>query len=253
MPSQKLLGPNDPPPFSVIDGTADLVLIADHAGRIIPERLNNLGLGPLELDRHIAWDIGIGAVAPAVAAALDATLIMQTYSRLVIDCNRRLNVPASIPAVSDGIVIPGNAELTDAEKDVRAAEIFKPYQTAIDQALNSKPNPVFIAMHSFTPVFNDAHRPWHVGILFDHDTGLPEFLFEILREEEDLCIGKNVPYTVSDGTDYTIPVHGEDRGIAHVAIEIRQDLIGHERGQREWADRMARAIAAAVQRLRAAG
>ena len=53
-------------------------------------------------------------------------------------------------------------------------------------------------------------------------------------------VGDNEPYAVSDATDYTIPVHGEARGLMNSGIEIRQDLIADVSGEMQWAERLAR-------------
>ncbi len=253
---QRLLGPRDPPPVVVHRGQGTsrivLVLIADHAGQRIPAALGSLGLPQRELDRHIGWDIGIEQVTLRLADLLDAVAILQRYSRLVIDCNRPPGASGSIASVSDGTTVPGNTGLSATEVTSRTREIFDPYHQRISQELDARaplPPPILIAMHSFTPVFGGQTRPWHAGVLYQRDARLAHPLLTALRREPGLVVGDNQPYAVSDATDYAIPVHGERRGLLHVELEIRQDLISGEQGQDEWAQRLARLLVPIVESL----
>jgi predicted N-formylglutamate amidohydrolase len=229
------------------DGRSPFLLICDHYGRLIPRMLGNLGLSESELTRHIAWDIGIAGVAEQLAAQLDAHLVAQRYSRLVIDCNRPPHVASSIPLISEAITIPGNEGLTREAAEARRQAIFDPYHRRIgeiiDQRLHAGRPTVLVSLHSFTPVYARIARPWHIGTLYNRDTVLPPLLLQHLRREGDLVVGNNEPYAVSDETDYTIPVHGERRGLMNTGIEIRQDLISDHAGQQAWADRLARILA----------
>jgi predicted N-formylglutamate amidohydrolase len=242
----RLLADDEPAPFSVEHehGTSPFVLICDHAGRRIPRQLGTLGVAESELERHIAWDIGARGTASHMAGILDAVLIAQTYSRLVIDCNRPLGAPTSITPRSERTEVPGNHAVSPAQAAARASEIFVPYHARITAELDRRrargAPTVLISMHSFTPVFHEVARPWHVGMLYQRDTRLAHVLLEMIRAEGEWIVGDNEPYSVSDGTDYAIPVHGEQRGLPHVEIEVRQDLIADETGQREWAERLAR-------------
>lgn len=259
----RLLGADDPPPVCVHreHGAAPLVLIADHAGQRVPAALENLGLPQSELDRHIGWDIGIAGVTRRLSDLLDAVAILQRYSRLLIDCNRPPDAPGSIVQVSDGTVVPGNATLTAADADARVREVFDPYHQRIAQELDRRQAlspPLLIAMHSFTPVFGGRARPWHAGVLYHRDTRLAHALLGALRAEPGMLVGDNEPYSVSDATDFAIPVHGEQRGLLHVELEIRQDLIADANGQAQWAERLARLLStftehSMLQRLRRAG
>jgi len=245
---ESLLAADEKAPVSVYHsgGSSPFLVVVDHAGKLVPRALGGLGISDQERARHIGWDIGIAGVARLLADALDATLIAQNYSRLVIDCNRPPGTPTSIPLVSELTAIPGNADLTDAERQARAREIFWPYHDRIEAELDArreaKRKTALIALHSFTPVFKGVARPWHTALLYNRDPRLARRLLELLKREQDLVVGDNEPYLVSDATDYTIPVHGERRGILHAAIEIRQDLIAEETGQRQWAQRLARAL-----------
>lgn len=251
MAEAALLEPDEPDPVTIENESGDSVffLTCEHAGRAFPRRLGRLGLPEAETLRHIAWDIGIGAVGRELSRLLNAAVILQSYSRLVIDCNRDPNVPSSIPEISETTEIPGNRSLDEAERAVRVDAIFRPYHNAIAAALDRRAAAgrvsVLVALHSFTPVFKGVPRPWHVAVLFNRDPRLAHALAELLRAESGLMVGENEPYRVSDLTDYTVPVHGERRGLPHVEIEIRQDLITDLAGQREWAGRLARLLPAA--------
>jgi len=246
-----LLEPDEPNPVTLENESGDSVffLTCEHAGRTFPRRLGRLGLPEAETLRHIAWDIGIGAVGRELSLLLNAAVILQTYSRLVIDCNRDPKVPSSIPEISEATEIPGNRSLNETERAARVDAIFRPYHNAIAAALDRRAAAdrasVLVALHSFTPVFKGVSRPWHVAVLFNRDPRLAHALAELLRADGSLMVGENEPYRVSDLTDYTVPVHGERRGLPHVEIEIRQDLITDPSGQREWAERLARLLPAA--------
>ena len=251
-----LLNPDEPAPVRILreDGRSDFFLTADHAGRAIPRRLGSLGLPASELGRHIAWDIGIAGTTERLAGLLDATAVLQTYSRLVIDCNRDPSVDSSIPTVSEVTEIPGNRGLSAEARETRRREIFAPYHDRIAALLDARRaggrRTVLVAMHSFTPVFKGESRAVEVGILYNRDSRLAHIMLELLRAEGDLVVGDNAPYAITDISDYTAPVHGERRGLAHVEIEIRQDLIAEPPGQTAWAERLARVLGAADRRLR---
>jgi predicted N-formylglutamate amidohydrolase len=246
--TQILLAADEPAPVTVHNssGSSPLLLVADHAGRTVPRALGWLGVADADLDRHIAWDIGIAGVGRILAEALGAVLIQQNYSRLVIDCNRPPGVATSIPEISELTPIPGNAGLSDADKAARVHEIFQPYHERITAELDHRRDAgisaALIALHSFTPVFKGAARPWHVALLYHRDPRLARQLITLLQQEAGLVVGDNEPYQVSDTTDYTIPTHGERRGLPHALIEIRQDLIADKAGQRAWALLLARLL-----------
>jgi len=249
----KLLQDGDPPPVRVLreNGRSDLFLTADHAGRVIPRRLGRLGLPADELIRHIGWDIGIASVTEHLSTALDATAVLQTYSRLVIDCNRDPAVASSIPTVSEHSDIPGNVDLSAAQIAARRREIFDPYhgrvRALLDARLKAGRPTILVAQHSMTDVYKGVRRAMHAAILYNRDRRFAALMLEMLRREPALIVADNEPYFVSDETDYSIPRHGEARGLPHVEIEIRQDLIGEEAGQSAWARRIARALLDAEQ------
>jgi predicted N-formylglutamate amidohydrolase len=249
----KLLSSTDPAPVRVINetGGSDFVLTADHAGRAVPAALRDLGVPAAEWDRHIAWDIGIAGTTERLAALLDAPAVLQTYSRLVIDCNRDPSWPSAMPEVSEYTPIPDNVGLSAEQRAARVAAIFTPYHGRIGALLEArgKRRTVLVAMHSFTPTFKGESRAMQVGVLYNKDPSLAMILLDLLRAEPGLTVGDNAPYAITENSDYSIPTHGEQRGLPHVEIEIRQDLIAETAGQHAWAERLARLLPDASRRL----
>ena len=253
-PSAPLLGPRDPHPVRVSnpEGGSPFVLVSDHAGRRRPVALGDLGLGPADWDRHIAYDVGIKGVGAVLARLLDAPLVEQRYSRLVIDCNRPPGHPGSVPAVSEATAIPANQAPAPDEVAAREAAILHPYHAAIAALLARRRaagrRTVLVALHSFTPVYDGVARPWHAGILHDGAHGAyAGRVLAAMQRAPDLVIGDNEPYALTALSDYTVPLHAWQAGLDHVELEIRQDLISRPRGQAEWAARFARWLAAAEQ------
>jgi predicted N-formylglutamate amidohydrolase len=246
--ANRLLDEDEPSPVIETghDGSSPFVILVDHASPRLPRRLGDLGLPAGELTRHIAWDIGALAVARRVAAALDAALVAQNYSRLVIDCNRDPGVPSSIPTVGESIEIPGNIGLGAAERAARRAEIFDPYHRRVRELLDSRLRAgrptIVVAQHSMTDVFKGERRAMHAAVLYNRDRRFAGLVLDALRRNAELTIADNEPYFVSDATDFTIPRHAEARSLPHVEIEIRQDLLLDEDGQADWGERIVRAL-----------
>jgi predicted N-formylglutamate amidohydrolase len=247
-PQAALLGPDDPPPFEIVnpDGAAPVLLVCDHASRTVPRALGLLGLDESLLMRHIGWDIGAAEVTRGLAARLDAPAVLAGYSRLVVDCNRGLEDPSSMPAVSDGIAVPGNAGLSAEARQARTASLYWPYHDAIARRLDvfgaQGRTPAMLSIHSFTPVMNGFVRPWHVGILWDKDPRIPAPLLANLRAHPDLVVGDNEPYSAKEPAGYTVRTHAVPAGLPHVALEIRQDLIDTASGAQRWAELLASAL-----------
>jgi len=243
-----LLAADEPVAFTLErpQGRSEFLLICDHASRLVPRSLGSLGLDDTQLASHIAWDIGAAGVAKRLSTALDATLLLQSYSRLVIDCNRPPGSASSIPTQSEYARIAANEGLTTADSAARVAEIFTPYHAAISAVLDQRrvagTRTLLVTIHSFTPVYLGQTRPWKIGLMYRHEHRLGRALLELLRQDNSLHAGENQPYAISDNTDYTIPVHGEARRLPHVGIEIRQDLITDMHGQQEWATRLAQLL-----------
>src|SRR5215475_3693222 len=256
MNNTAMLQPDEPSPVLEHNpaGSSPFLLTCDHYGRLIPRALGDLDVSESDLVRHIAWDIGIAGVAEQLSDHLNAHLVAQRYSRLVIDCNRPPGAASSIPRISEATVIPGNEGLAPEAAEIRRREIFDPYHRRVDEIIDARLGrgqpTVLVSLHSFTPVYAGVTRPWHIGTLYNHDRTLPPLLLQHLRAEGGLVVGDNEPYAVSDATDYTIPVHGEKRSLINTGIEIRQDLIGDQVGQKQWADRLARILKEIEEMLR---
>ena len=245
-----LLAKNDPPAFELRHdaGKAPVLLTCDHASRSVPASLALLGLTDVEIAQHIGWDIGAAAVTRQLAPRLDAPAVLAGYSRLVIDCNRGPDDPSSIPTESDGVAIPGNAGLDGAARRERQTALFEPYHAAIDKQLAriaaSGAAPAVLSIHSFTPRMKGVVRPWHVGVLWDGDGRIAEPLLAALRTLLDpALVGDNEPYSARDPVGYTQSHHAHQRGLPHVAIELRQDLIVEVAGTVRWGALLARVLA----------
>lgn len=239
----------DPSPVEVVNeaGRARLVLVCEHASNWMPDSHGGLGLPAPERQRHIAWDIGAAEVARKLSHLLDAPLVLAGASRLLIDLNRPLGCPTSIPARSEATDIPGNRNLSAAERDARAARWFHPFHDRLaalldDRRRRNAPTRL-IAVHSFTPVFLGEVRPWRAGVLYRRACGFGAALVEALGGEVR-GIAHNQPYQIEDQTDFTVPFHGDARGLDAVLVELRQDLIADPTGAALWAGRLARALAA---------
>lgn len=247
MPSSLLLA-DEPPPFGFTPGTvtSPYFILCDHAAHRVPRALGSLGLTASDLERHIGWDIGALGLARELAQILGASLVWQNYSRLVIDCNRPVESPESIVLESEDTVIVGNQSVTPAEAALRQAEIFEPYHARIRQELDERQargqSSILIFLHTFTPIFRSVARPWHAGVLYLNDARLAKPLMARLQNEPELHIGDNEPYAASALTDYSLVEHAERRGHLYVELEVRQDLVASEAGQKEWAILWARLL-----------
>lgn len=244
----RLLRDDEPSSVNVfnLEGKSPIFLVCEHAGRRIPGRLGDMGLSEEDRNRHIAWDIGAGAVSELLAERLGAPLITQTYSRLVCDCNRETHVPSFIPEISERTRVPANEQLAPAEREARIDEIYRPLHDRIRDELDKRAAAgvptVFISMHSFTPVFMDEARSMQAGLLFHRDPRMASLVGSVLRADDELQITDNEPYALDWSRDYTVPEHGERRGIPSLEIELRQDLITDADGQHAWAERLAPAL-----------
>ncbi len=233
--------------FEVVPGRLDtgLILLCDHAVSTLPPEYGTLGLPPSELERHIAYDIGAAAVTRKVAKILGVPAIFTRFSRLLIDVNRGLDDPTLIMRISDGAVIPGNRKLDAAERDRRVRQYYEPYHREIDALIEScvaaGVPPALLSIHSFTDNWKGVPRPWHAAILWDRDYRLSVPLLNQLRRDPTIVVGENEPYDGKLAGD-CMWQHGTRRGLAHTIIEIRQDLIGTEQGQIDWAERLAAAV-----------
>ncbi len=232
------------------DGKGPFAIVVDHASNRIPPRWGDLGLGPSDRIRHIAWDPGALAVSLKLSDLLDAPLVHSTVSRLVIDCNRDLDAPDLVPTISESTEIPGNAGLDAEDLRWRIATAHAPFHGAIDQVLDARRaaglETILVCMHSFTPVYKGRQRPWPIGLIHARDQRYTAALREALAAEApELNIGWNEPYSALSGVTYTLEHHGDGRGLDATMIEIRHDEILEPNGVALWADRLARCLAAA--------
>jgi predicted N-formylglutamate amidohydrolase len=248
----RLLTPSDPHPVEFVNGESStaVVLCCEHAGRAIPSAIDDLGVSPVDMERHIAWDVGAEQVSRHLSALLNAPLVLQRYSRLVVDCNRPFDAPDCFPEISDGTAIPSNKGLSARARRRRFEEIHQPFHDALAGLLDRRAGKaaVLVAVHSFTPqLVGGTLRPWHLGVLFNRDRRLADRFLAVFRKRNpDVPAAANQPYIVDDISDYTIPVHGETRGIPHLLLEIRNDLIADRDGQARWATLVAETLAAAI-------
>jgi len=243
-----LFRPGEPLPYEIYNEGAGgrLLLLCDHASNHVPDRLARLGLSDAELARHIGWDIGAADVTYRLSDRLGAPAVLAGYSRLVVDCNRALDHPGLILAESDRTPVPGNVGLSEAQRHARVEALYNPYHAAITGQIEQlraecgpDEAPVVVSIHSFTPVFDGIERPWHIGILWNSDPRLPEPLIECLRQDADLVVGDNQPYSAREGYGHTLESQGDGNGLANALIEIRQDLVDTHHGAAAWAERLA--------------
>ncbi len=255
----RFLRGDDPDPVECLnmDGASAFFLTCEHAGRDIPSVLGDLGIAGDDMNRHIAYDVGAEGLSRRLSALLDAPLVLQRYSRLVIDCNRPFEAADCVVVRSDGTDIPVNANIDDRERRRRYVEIHQPLHDTIANALDlrlaaHRPT-CLVSVHSFTPVMRStgAVRSFEFGLLYNRDPRLAKALIEAFRiDNQDVTARLNEPYIVDDISDYTIPVHGEKRNIPHVLLEVRNDLINDARGQEEWAGRLAGSLRKATTMLK---
>lgn len=230
-----------------VDGKVErgLVFLCDHARNSLPEAYGSLGLSTEQFRRHIAYDIGARELTLGLARHFAAPALLTCYTRLLIDPNRGLDDPTLIMQLSDGAVIPGNAQIDAAERQNRIARFHQPYHRAINRMLDRIQThdvvPVIVSIHSFTPFWKGWPRPWHVGLLWDRDARMVQPMIAALRQESGLVVGDNEPYSGALEGD-TLSTHGTKRGFPHVLIEVRQDLIAEKSGVDDWVQRLARVL-----------
>lgn len=240
-----------PPPAASIEraqGASPYLLLCEHASNHIPASYAGLGLPAAELQRHIAWDPGAAALARLLSARLDAPLILSGFSRLLIDCNRPPGTPTSIPERSEDTVIPGNIGVGAAERAARTAAYFEPFRRMVAAELDRRAAQaiptIVVGVHSFTPVFQGIPRPWTAGVLYAAASGFARGLLGQLAADPALVLGDNEPYRIEPEHDYTVPVHGDGRGVPAALLEVRQDCLRTDREIDAWADRVAASLAA---------
>jgi predicted N-formylglutamate amidohydrolase len=230
-------------PASDLKNGPPIFFLCDHASNALPP--GGLGLNPALLSTHIAYDIGAAAVTRALADAYGAPAILGSWSRLLIDLNRGADDPTLVMKLSDGSIIPGNRDAGPAEVARRIAEFHAPHHAAIEAVLDRMgPDAVLVSMHSFTPAWKGRPRPWEVGILYDRDVRLAAPLMARLAEA-GFIVGNNEPYSGALEGD-TLWRHGTMRGLPHVLIEMRQDLVGDDEQAQGFALRLKPVLDAAL-------
>ncbi len=227
-------------------GRAPVLILCDHGGNIVPYGVGDLGVSAELLGLHIGWDIGAADVARRLARRLRAPAIINHTSRLIIDPNRRPYIETSIPAVSDRSVVPGNRDLSREAVQRRIRDYFLPYHRCIARRLGKFRQqgviPALIAVHSFTGRLNGEDRPWQIGILWRGDRRLSNPVLNWLREQTDLVIGDNQPYSGMQDFGFTVTFHAQRTRLPHLMIEIRHDQIDTAAGAEIYADLMANSL-----------
>jgi len=218
----------DVPPVSVFnrDGSARLLLVCEHASNFIPAKFENLQLAEGILHSHAALDIGAYELALAISRLLDAPLVSTTVSRLVYDCNRAFDAMGAIPEKSEVFRIPGNQNLSDAEAMERFENYYLPFETAISNCLDQFGGPpLFVTIHSFTPVYHGETREVDIGIVCDQDSRLMDQMVRLAPQRTGLCVEPNQPYGPEDGVTHTLSLHGNKNALLNVMIEVKNDLL----------------------------
>ncbi len=249
-----LLAADEPGPFRVINPLSELpiLLVCDHASCRFPKALGDMGLDPFARRCHLAVDIGAGDLTVQVAERLAVTAVVHNYSRLVVDCNRQLMDPSAFLEYGDGILVTGNRNLHREEKECRANALYWPYHRAIDEQVKRLTAcgapPLFVAIHSFTPVLNGESRGWQIGVLWDKDERTKQLFIDGFRAA-GYYVGDNEPYSGKAPQDFTIDSHAEGADLPHVGLEIRQDLLGNPDGVRQIAGILEKIIASVPARI----
>ena len=235
------------------DGLGPCVILCDHASNHVPEGYGTLGLDTVDLTRHIAWDPGALEVSQVMSSVLDAPLVESCVSRLLIDCYRPLDAPDLVPSLSEATTIPANVDLSDAERRQRIALSHAPYHAAIEELARYRqdkglPDPVYVAVHSYTPVYRGVARPWEIGIIHDADDRIAAPLIDGLKALGQFCVGVNEPYSPADRVYYTLERHASAHALPAVMIEIRNDLITTAQEQKAWGETLSSLIREIVKR-----
>lgn len=226
-----------------------IVLACEHAGKVIPMWLNGLGLSDDMANSHIAWDPGAFDLARFMAIELSADLVWQRYSRLVYDCNRPPSSPASIVEYAETMPIPGNIDISNAERQWRIENVYRPFQSMLKTVLVDRVSPVLVTIHSFTPVFRGEHRAVELGILHDKDSRLADALLANKQLRQEFDMRRNEPYAARDGVTHTLVNQTRSENYLNVMIEVRSNLLDTPDKQKTIAKTLATALKNAVKSI----
>lgn len=236
------------------DAAGPVLLVCEHASMHIPPRWGDLGLSPEQRRAHIAWDPGALALAQALSARLDATLIHAPVSRLVYDCNRAPDMPGAMPARSEVHDIPGNAAISPAERLARTEAVYLPWAAALHGLVARRialgRRPVVVTVHSFTPVFHGQRRAVELGVIHDADPHLAQAILAGAQATTGLQAALNAPYSAADDVTHTLRLHATPYGLANAMLELRNDLLATPEACAAMADRLAPVIAGAVDAMK---
>lgn len=235
------------------DGSSSIVLVCEHASSYIPAHFDTLGLSEADRKSHAAWDPGAMAVAESVASHLDAPLIASGVSRLVYDCNRPPSSEDAMPACSEIIKVPGNQNLSPAERADRTEAVYRPFHATLHRMISLTTDPVIVTLHSFTPVYHGLRRVVEIGVLHDSDTRLADALLDLAPQHTTMNVQRNAPYGPEHGVTHTLREHGVKNGHLNVMLEIRNDLIATAEQQEKMAALISGWIAAACAQLKVPG
>lgn len=228
------------------DGPSRFFLICEHASHFIPAKYQNLGLSQNEIERHIGWDIGAQAMAIEMSKQLNAPLVLQTQSRLLYDCNRPPSAKSAIPQVSESTVIIGNCDLNGQQRKARADDIYYPFHNSISKLLDKRAaeiDSVIVTLHSFNPTYKGQTRSLDIGFINDQDASWSRQLTLCANAQHDqLNVAQNEPYSAADDVTHTLALHGTERQLPNVMIEVKNSLIDHEAGQIEFATLLAQLL-----------
>lgn len=229
------------------DRPRQVLVVCEHASAHIPAELDDLGLEPRHRHSHAAWDIGAEALSARLAERLEAPLIVAGLSRLLLDLNRPVGAPDSIPSLVEVVEVPRNRDVPQSEREARAAALYHPFHGAVADRLDAMETPVLVTVHSFTPVWHGTPRETRIGLLHDADPTLARAM--LARARDGAGVELNAPYSAADGVTHTIALHGTARGIPNVMIEVRNDLLGDEAGTGAIADELLEMLLPAIEEV----
>ncbi|MBL4870176.1 MAG: N-formylglutamate amidohydrolase [Robiginitomaculum sp.] len=235
-------------PYTILPKTSGspVLCFCDHATNFVPKAFDNLGLSQSDLNRHIGWDIGAANLTRQLCSAFGGTGLLAGFSRLLIDPNRDLDDRGLISEISDGTKIPSNQDLSSNERQLRIAQYYEPYHQAlenlIDETVNQFNDPLIISIHSFTTKpASGTRRELDIGILWKIDEDNAVAVKDAIERVHPYKIGLNEPYSALK-LNHTMDQHVIPRGLRHITLEIRQDLIDTDAGATKMAEHLSQGL-----------